>query len=68
MILDLFRTSEAIKNIQRRRKAEQKSKKFRRRLGDKNTVGWIEKLLDKPLDDFRKYCIWRIFAPYFIDV
>jgi hypothetical protein len=62
----------AIRDIQRRRRAEQKSRTYRgyRRLGDssKKTIDWIEKLLDKPLDDFRKYCIWRVFVPYFINV
>jgi hypothetical protein len=58
----------AIKDIQRRRRAEQKSRKYHRRPGDKKTIGWIENLLDKPLDNFRKYCIWRVFAPYFINV
>jgi hypothetical protein len=58
----------AIRDIQRRRKAEQASRKYRRRLGDNKTIGWIEKLLDKPLDDHRKYCIWRVFAPYFMNV
>ena len=60
--------AEAIKDIQRRREAEQNSGKYRRRLGDKKTITWIEKLRDKPLDNFRKYCIWRVFAPYFINV
>jgi hypothetical protein len=49
-------------------KVEQKFKKYRRRLGDTKTMGWIEKLLDRPLDDFRKYCIWRVFAPYLVNV
>ena len=31
-------------------------------------IDWIESLYTKPLDDFRKYCIWRVFAPYFINV
>jgi hypothetical protein len=60
--------AEAIKDIQRRRKTEQKFKKYRRRVGETKTIIWIEKLLDKPLDDFRKYCIWRVFAHYFINV
>ena len=30
--------------------------------------GYIENLLDNPLDDFRKYCIIFIFTPYFINV
>jgi hypothetical protein len=29
---------------------------------------YIEKLANKPLDDFRKFCIWKIFVPYFINV
>jgi hypothetical protein len=29
---------------------------------------YIEKLINRPLDDFRKYCIWKIFVPYFINV
>lgn len=42
----------AIRDIQRRRKVENKSRKYRQ--GDKKTITWIEKLLDKPLDNFRK--------------
>ena len=60
--------AEAIKDLQRRRKAEQKFGKSHRRLRDKMPITWIEKLLDNPLDNFRKYCIWRVFAPYFINV
>jgi hypothetical protein len=29
---------------------------------------YIEKLINKPLDDFREFCIWRVFVPYFINV
>lgn len=31
-------------------------------------IDWIESLYAKPLDDFRKYCIWRIFTPYLMNV
>jgi hypothetical protein len=31
-------------------------------------IPWIEKLLVKPLPDYRKYCIWRILVPYLISV
>jgi non-catalytic primase subunit PriX-like protein len=31
-------------------------------------IDWIESLYKKSLDDFRKYCTWRIFIPYFINV
>jgi hypothetical protein len=30
--------------------------------------GYIEKLLDKSLDDFRKYCTTFVFTPYFINI
>jgi len=29
---------------------------------------YVEKLINKPLDDFREFCIWRVFVPYFINV
>jgi hypothetical protein len=31
-------------------------------------IDWIELLYNKPLNDYRRYCIWSIFAPYFINV
>lgn len=34
----------------------------------KNFIPWIERLLKTPILDHRKYCIWRIFAPYLINV
>jgi len=30
--------------------------------------GWVERLLQKPLGDFRKYCITFIFVPYFLNI
>lgn len=36
--------------------------------GTKNTIDWIEKLLDTPLDDFRKYIIKFILAPYLMNI
>lgn len=32
------------------------------------SIDWIERLSQTPLPEHRKYCIWRIFAPYFINV
>ena len=31
-------------------------------------IEWIEKLLQTPLEDFRKYCLWRILCPYLINI
>jgi hypothetical protein len=33
-----------------------------------DTIPWIEKLLAMSLPDCRKYCTWRILAPYLINV
>jgi Primase X len=38
------------------------------RLLRKKSIHWIERLLQTPLQEHRKYCIWRILAPYFINV
>jgi non-catalytic primase subunit PriX-like protein len=34
----------------------------------KNFIPWIERLLKTPMPDHRKYCIWRILAPYLSNV
>jgi hypothetical protein len=33
-----------------------------------DTISWIESLLQTPLPDHRKYCIWRILLPYLLNV
>jgi hypothetical protein len=63
--------SKAIKDMQERIEADRKSRKYRRLYGDrdkKTTFQWIEKLLEKPLDNYRYYCTWRILVPYLINV
>ncbi|HEY7079620.1 MAG TPA: DNA primase noncatalytic subunit PriX [Nitrososphaeraceae archaeon] len=32
------------------------------------TIRWIEKLLQTPLDDYRKFVVWRILSPYLINI
>jgi hypothetical protein len=32
------------------------------------TIKWIESLLQTPIHDYRKYCLWRILVPYFVNV
>ena len=31
-------------------------------------IWWIEKLLQTPIDDYRKFAIWRILSPYLINI
>ena len=33
-----------------------------------DSISWIESLLQTPLSDHRKYCIWRIHSPYLLNV
>jgi Primase X len=48
--------------------------KRRRKVGPDNTdpkdttIQWIEKLLQTPINDYRKFAIWRILAPYLINI
>jgi hypothetical protein len=61
----------AIREIREQRIREEQYRKGKgkyRRGQNNHNYNYIEKLLDKPLTDFRKYCIWRIFVPYFINV
>ena len=36
--------------------------------GNSSSILWIERLLQTPLSKYRKYCVWRILAPYLINV
>jgi ASC-1-like (ASCH) protein len=33
-----------------------------------NRVSWIERLLETPIRDHRKYCIWRVLTPYLLNI
>jgi hypothetical protein len=44
------------------------ARKNSRLLSKKQSIDWVERLLQTPLPEHRKYCIWRILAPYFINV
>ena len=32
------------------------------------TFRWIEKLLQTPIDDYRRFALWRILVPYLINI
>jgi Primase X len=44
------------------------SKEARTHTTNPDKISWIEKLLQTPLDDYRKFVMWRILAPYFINI
>jgi hypothetical protein len=57
-------TLKAIQDEQNRLRFERKY--ANNRISDTQQISkidWIESLYEKPLDDFMKYCIWRIFTP-----
>lgn len=70
--------AEEIRDIERRRAREAEYRVWNRKYGhihgrakaymNLHDYAYIEKLIKKPIDDFRKYCIWRVFVPYFINV
>lgn len=31
-------------------------------------IEWIERLLQTPIEDQRKYCLWQIIGPYLLNV
>ena len=33
-----------------------------------NKVNWIEHLIETPIQDHRKYCIWRVLTPYLLNI
>ncbi len=53
----------------------EKEQKLRAKFGgshfNKNTthaITWIERLLQIPIEDYRKTCMWRILCPYLINI
>ncbi len=44
------------------------SKRARVQTSNPKTISWIEKLLQTPIDDYRKFVVWRILSPYLINI
>jgi Primase X len=44
------------------------SKKAHVHTTNSTKILWIEKLLQTPVDDYRKFVVWRILAPYLINI
>lgn len=50
------------------RMKESKLQKFSNYRIEYNSIPWIEKLLQTPIEDGRKTCLWRILCPYLVNV
>ena len=57
--------NERIKEVQRQR---QRKNHFEDRVHSNNVIPWIEKLIQTPVEDNRKFVVWRILAPYLINI
>jgi hypothetical protein len=56
------------KYIELKNEEKRKLKKSPVQVDQNNHIKWIERLLQTPLPDHRKYCIWRILVPYLLNV
>lgn len=54
--------------MERMRRVQDAMRQRARDLGKTEEIEWIEKLLTTPLNDGRKYAVWRIFVPYLANV
>ena len=44
------------------------SKRTRAQVTNATTISWIERLLQTPIDDYRKFVVWHILSPYLINI
>lgn len=63
----IYLTDQNLKEEERRQQQKHNSKNLTE-LNNKDSIHWIERLLRTPIQDYRKYAIWRILAPYLINV
>lgn len=64
----IYLADSKIKEIRRNRKRIDESIKCSSLYENNNKTRWIETLLQTPICDHRKYAIWRIIAPYLINI
>jgi hypothetical protein len=57
-----------IREIEKQQKQRAKFENSHFNKNSTNTIGWIEKLLQAPIEDYRKNCLWRILCPYLLNI
>ncbi len=68
LLLKGFRIWIVQEEIDLRRKIEKlKSKEKPTSTNDTDSISWIERLLQTPIEDERKYYLWRIISPYLLN-
>ncbi len=67
-----FRLYLADKDLENKRETIRRQNKIYNQQPVKDTRGplnhWIETLLNTPLKDNRKFCLWKIFVPYLLNI
>jgi hypothetical protein len=59
----IYLADSKIKEIHRNRKSQKYCVRY-----ESHKIKWIETLLQNPIADHRKYALWRIVAPYLINI
>ena len=57
-----------IDKIKQREKENKRKVSFNNPDKQNNKIEWIENLLQRPIEDYRKHCLWRILCPYLINI
>ena len=57
-----------IDKIEEKKKRIDLSKRKLHQNSQINRIEWIERLLQTPIEDYRKQCLWRILCPYLINI
>jgi hypothetical protein len=50
------------------KKGKREGENYNRNKSQKNSIRWIENLLQTPIEDGRKQCLWRILCPYLVNI
>ncbi len=53
---------------QRNHNSRRRQNKFAPNCSYTHNISWIDNLLKGSLEDYRKYCLWRILGPYLVNV
>jgi non-catalytic primase subunit PriX-like protein len=57
-----------IDKIKEKKKDKDKKLSFNKHDIYNSKIGWIENLLQTPIEDYRKQCLWRILIPYLVNI
>ena len=57
-----------IDKIKEKRKKSISKRRIQYQERQSNKIKWIERLLQTPIEDYRKQCLWRILCPYLINI